>query len=165
MLYTTAVTPPVFDLRREIDRLFANTFTRTQGGRTEWIPPVDIRETDQELTFEVELPGIKLEDVQVTAENGILTIHGQRTETRSEGDEARYHLVERTYGTFERRFQLPQGVDTEKIEADVELGMLAVHIPKGALPQPKTIAIKVGTNAGRRLEKALGRENSAKRPK
>ena len=89
----------------------------------------------------------------------------KRTETRSEGDEARYHLVERTYGTFERRFQLPQGVDTEKIEADVELGMLAVHIPKGALPQPKTIAIKVGTNAGRRLEKALGRENSAKRPK
>jgi HSP20 family protein len=163
MLYTNAVTPPVFGLRREIDRLFENTFTRTQGGRTEWIPLVDIRETDQELTFEVELPGIKIEDVQVTAENGILTIQGRRTEAQSEGAEARYHLIERTYGTFERRFQLPQGVDTSKIEADVELGMLAVHIAKAALPQPKTIEIKAGANGGQRLEQVPGRENSTKR--
>jgi HSP20 family protein len=168
MLYANSVTAPVFGLRREIDRLFENTFARGEVGRTEWSPAVDIRETAQELTFEVELPGIRLEDVEVTAENGILTIHGQRTEERAEGDEGRFHLAERTYGSFMRRFQLPQGVDTAKIEADVELGMLQVHIPKGALPQPKTIQIKVGANAGRRIEKALrgeSRQNSAKQPK
>jgi HSP20 family protein len=158
----------VFGLRREIDRLFEDTFARGQA-RSEWSPAVDICETDEELTFEVELPGIKPEDVEVTAENGILTVHGQRTQERIEGDEGRYHLVERGYGSFMRRFQLPQGVDTAKIEADVELGMLQVHIPKAALPQPTTIQVKVGTNAGRRVEKALGRgeikQNSAKQLK
>jgi len=168
MLYTNAVAAPVFGLRREIDRLFENTFARGPAGQSEWSPAVDIRETDQELTFEIEVPGIKLEDVEVTAEDGILTIHGQRTERRTDGDEGRFHLVERSYGSFMRRFQLPQGVDTAKIEADVEFGMLEVHIPKGALPQPKTIEIKVGGNAGRRLEKALSqdsRQNSKKAPK
>jgi HSP20 family protein len=168
MLYATAVTAPVFGLRREIDRLFEDTFARGQA-RSEWSPAVDIRETDEELTFEVELPGIRLEDVEVTAENGILTVHGQRAQERTEGDEGRYHLVERAYGSFMRRFQLPQGVDTAKIEADVELGMLQVHIPKEALPQPKTIQIKVGTNAGRRVEKALGSgkipQNAVEQPK
>ena len=168
MLYANAVAAPVFGLRREIDRLFESTFGRGLGGQTEWSPAVDIRETDQELTFEIEVPGVKLEDVEVTAEDGILTIQGQRSEERSEGDEGRYHLVERRYGSFMRRFQLPQGVDTAKIEADVELGMLQVHIPKGALPQPTTIEIKVGGIAGRRLEKALSqdsRQNSKKLPK
>jgi HSP20 family protein len=165
MLYTNGVSAPVFVLRREIDRLFENTFTRGQTGRGDWTPAVDIRESDQELTFEVELPGIELEDVQVTAADGILTIHGQRTEKRTEGDEGRYHYVERNYGSFMRRFQLPQGVDTEKIEAHAELGMLQVHIPKAALPQPKTILIKTGSDAARRVEQALlrdGRQNSAK---
>ena len=168
MLYGSVVPAPVFGLRREIDRLFENTFARGQAGRSEWSPAVDIHETDQELTFEVELPGVKLEDVEVTAEDGILMIHGQRSAERMAGDEGRYHLVERNYGSFMRQFQLPQGVDTEKIEADVEFGMLLVHIPKGALPQPKSIQIKAGANAGRRVEQALTRDsrpNSAKRTK
>lgn len=160
MLYATALTTPVFGLRREIDRLFENTFARGQAGGSEWIPAVDIRETDQELTFEVELPGITLEDVEVTAENGVLTIRGQRPEASKGTDEAWYHLVERNYGSFMRRFQLPQGVDTSKIEADVELGMLHVHIPKAALPQPKTIQIKAGADVSRRAQQALGRGTS-----
>jgi HSP20 family protein len=168
MWYTNGVTAPVFGLRREIDRLFESTFGRSQGERSEWIPAADIRESDQELTFEVELPGIRPEDVEVSAENGVLTIHGQRKEKRTEGDEARYHLAERTYGSFVRRFQLPQGVDTEKIEADVELGLLQVHIPKGALPQVKMIEIKAGYDRGRRVEQALlrgDRQNADKRTK
>ena len=144
MLYATTLTAPVFGLRREIDRLFEDTFGRGRAGQSEWTPAVDIRETDQELTFAVELPEIKLEDVEVTADNGVLTIRGERTEEWKEGEEGRYHLVERNYGSFMRRFQLPPGVDSENIEADVEHGVLRVHVPKAALPQPNRIQVTAG---------------------
>ena len=160
MLYARVTTTPVFGLRREIDRLFENTFGRGQAGQNEWTPAVDIRETDQELTFAVELPGIKLQDVEVTAEDGVLTIRGERAEERKEGENGCYHLVERNYGSFRRRFQLPQGVDTEKIEADGERGMLQVRIPKAALPQPKRIHIKAGADATSRAQQTLGRGES-----
>jgi HSP20 family protein len=160
MLYATTLSAPVFGLRREIDRLFEDTFGRAQAGRNDWTPAVDIRETDKELTFAVELPGIKLEDVEVTATDGILTISGERTEERKEGEEGRYYLLERNYGSFMRRFQLPQGVDHDKIEADCDQGMLKVHIPKAALPQPKKIRIKGATNLGNRPQPAIGRGES-----
>jgi HSP20 family protein len=147
-------TAPVFGLRREIDRLFEDTFGRGQPGRSEWVPAVDIRETGKELTFAVELPGVKLEDVAVTALDGVLTIEGERTEERTEED-GRYHLVERNYGSFMRRFQLPPGVDSEKIAADVEHGVLRVRVPKAALPQPKQIPISVGVSADDRAQQAI----------
>ena len=160
MLYARVMTTPVFGLQREIDRLFEDTFGRGRAGRSEWTPAVDIRETDQELTFAVELPGTKPEDVEVTAEDGVLTIQGERTDEWTEGEEGRYHLVERHYGSFMRRFQLPQGVETEKIEADVEDGLLQVRIPKAALPQLKKIQIKAGADASGRAQQALGRGES-----
>ena len=156
MLYATTTSAPVFGLRREIDRLFEDTFGRAQLGRSEWAPAVNIHETDLELTFAVELPGVKLEDVAVTAVNGVLTIEGERTEERKEAEDRRYHLVERNYGSFMRRFQLPPGVDSDKIEADVELGMLRVRVPKAALPQPKTIQITAGAPASNRTQQAIG---------
>jgi HSP20 family protein len=160
MLYATSPTAPVFGLRRQIDRLFEDTFGRGQAGQNDWIPAVDIHETDQELTFAVELPGIKPEDVEVTAVDGVLTIHGERNAERREGEEWRYHLIERNYGSFMRRFQLPQGVDDEKIEADVAQGMLQVRIPKTALPQPKKIQIKSSVDAGSRAQQVVGRGES-----
>jgi HSP20 family protein len=123
-------------------------------------PAVDIRETDQELAFEVELPGIAPEDVEVTAEHGILTVRGERTEEWREGDEGRYHLIERGYGSFTRSFQLPQGVDEERIQGDFEHGLLRVRIPKAALPQPKKIQIKAGADASRPTPYAIGRGES-----
>ena len=162
MLYATTLTAPGYGLRREIDRLFENAFGRGQAGRNQWTPAVDIHESNQELTFAVELPGIKMEDIEVTAVDGILTIHGERTEERNEAEEGRYHLVERNYGSFMRRFQLPPGVDNEKIEADVEHGMLQVRIPKAALPQPKKIQIKAGTTVLVRPQHALGVGESRK---
>ena len=156
MLYATTSTAPVFGLRREIDRLFEDTFGRGQAGRSEWTPAVDIRETGQELTFAVELPGVKLEDVAVTALDGVLTIEGERTNEQKEGEEGRFHLIERNYGSFMRRFQLPPGVDTDKIKADVDQGILEVHIPKAALPQPKKILITVGADANSRTPHAIG---------
>lgn len=141
MLYRTSLSAPVFGLRREIDRLFEDTFGRGEGMST-WNPAVDVRETDQELALELELPGIKPEEVELTAENGVLTIRGEKRSERKEGDESsRYHMVERSYGSFTRSFQLPQGIDETKIEADYNNGILSIHIPKTALPQPRRIEI------------------------
>jgi HSP20 family protein len=141
MVYRGSLTGPVFGLRREIDRLFEDTF----GGdarRSGWAPAVDIREDNKEIALEVELPGIKPSDVEVTAENGVLTIRGEKQSTSSEGTEGRYHVVERSYGSFTRSFQLPQGVDDQRIEADFADGLLTVRIPKAALAQPRRIAIR-----------------------
>ncbi len=141
MIYRNSVSTPVFGLRREIDRLFEDTFGRGDGMNS-WTPAVDVRESDNELTLEVELPGIRPEDVEITAENGVLSIRGEKRSERKEGDEgSRYHMVERSYGSFVRSFQLPAGLDESKIEASYNDGILSVQIPKTALPQPRKIQI------------------------
>ena len=141
MIYRTSLSAPVFGLRREIDRLFEDTFGRGDGVAA-WSPAVDVKESEKEMRLEIELPGIKPEEVELTAENGVLTIRGEKRSERKEGeDESRYHLVERSYGSFMRSFQLPQGLDESKIEADYNHGILTVHIPKAALPQPRKIQI------------------------
>ena len=141
MVYRGSLTGPVFGLRREIDRLFEDTF----GGdarRTGWAPAVDVREDNKEIVLEIELPGIKPSDVEVTAENGVLTVRGEKQSTSTEGNEGRYHVVERTYGSFTRSFQLPSAVDERRIEAEFQDGLLSVHIPKAALAQPRKIEIR-----------------------
>jgi HSP20 family protein len=141
MVYRTTLSAPVFGLRREIDRLFEDTFGRGDG-MASWTPAVDVRESEKEVRIEVELPGIKPEEVELTSENGVLTIRGEKRGERKEGDDQnRYHLVERSYGSFVRSFQLPQGLDESKIEASYNDGILSVHIPKTALPQPRRIQI------------------------
>jgi HSP20 family protein len=161
MLYAPAETTPAVGLRRELDRLFQGTSGSRPNGRSEWAPPVDIRETKHELTFAVELPGIKPEDVEVTAQDSVLVIRGERA-AEGEGEEGRYHLVERNVGSFLRHFHLPQGVDTDKIDANFEHGVLRVRIQKAALPQPKKIRIRVGTHAGSPAQQAIGRSESRK---
>jgi HSP20 family protein len=156
MWYARVTTTPLFGPQWELNRLFDDATPRNQAGPIEWTPAVNIRETDTALTFAVELPGVKLENLAVTADDGVLTIHGQKSEERKEGEEGRYHLVERSYGSFTRRFQLPQGVDADKIEADVADGMLEVRIPKAALPQPKQIRIHSVADARVRAPQALG---------
>jgi HSP20 family protein len=129
---------PIFGLRREIDRLFEDTFARDGSSFT---PAVDIKENDNEIRLDLELPGLKPEDVEITAENGVLTIRGEKQAERKEGDEHRYQIIERVYGTFMRSFQLPQGVDADQVKAEFNNGVLSLHIPKAALPQPKRIEI------------------------
>lgn len=131
---------PVFGLRREIDRLFDDAFVGR--GSANWVPAVDIHETSKELRLDVELPGIRENDVELEVENGTLSIRGQKSAERKEEDEeGRYHLVERSYGSFLRSFQLPPGVDEKQIHADFDQGVLHIRIPKTALPQPRRIQI------------------------
>jgi HSP20 family protein len=148
MVYRTSLSAPVFGLRREIDRLFEDAFGNREGSRAGWSPTVDVREDQGELLFTVELPGIRPENVEVTFENGLMTIRGEKREERKEGDEVRYHIAERTYGSFVRSFQLPKTIDEDKIEARFEHGVLYVRVPKGALPQPKKIEVRTGASGG-----------------
>jgi HSP20 family protein len=143
MLYRTTPTTPVFGLRREIDRLFEDTFGRGDTG-TSWTPAVDVQENQNELRLDVELPGLNPDEVEITADNGVLTIRGEKQFERKEGDDSRYHVVERSYGSFLRSFQLPQGLDESRIDATFNNGILSIHIPKSALAQPKKIQIKSG---------------------
>jgi HSP20 family protein len=165
MLYTPAMTTPTLGLQRELYRLFEGALAQSNQSKTdqsEWTPLVDIRETDRELNFSVEIAGSDANDVDVTTENGVLTIRGERSEEWK--DEGRYHLVERGYGSFSRRFQLPEGVEIDKIQAEVENGLLQVRIPKSAMPQPKTIEVKAiaHTNNGGQVTngRAEGRQNA-----
>ena len=162
MVYRSSLTP-AFGLRREIDRLFDDMLGHTaMQSQSAWSPAVDIREDDKELTIVAELPGMKPEEVEITSDNGILTVRGEKSETRKEGDERRYHLVERSYGSFARSFQLPQGVDESKIEAGFDNGLLTIRIPKAALPQPKRIAIQGGNTGDRQINARHSGEKAEK---
>jgi HSP20 family protein len=154
---------PIFGLRREIDRLFDDAFTGR--GSATWTPAVDIHETSKELRIDFELPGIRPEDVEIDVENGMLTVRGQKSAERKEEDEeGRYHLVERSYGSFFRSFQLPQGVDEGQIGADFDQGVLHVRIPKAALPQPRRIQIGgAGRERGRVEETSQRRDDRGAR--
>ena len=163
MWYARVTNAPLAGPQSEINRLF-NTIARSQIGQGEFSPAVNIRESDTALTFSVELPGVKLENVELTAVDGVLTIHGEKLEEQKEGEENRYHLVERSYGSFTRTFQLPQGVNGDKIEAEVTNGMLEIRIPKTAMPQPKRIHIQSGVDVRNRVPRTLGngKESSKK---
>jgi HSP20 family protein len=157
MLYRMTTAAPIFGLRREIDRLFDDTFARTGGSFT---PAVDIKENDKEIRLELELPGMRPEDVEITAENGVLTVRGEKQEERKEGEDNRYQVVERIYGTFLRTFQLPQGVDADQIKAEFNNGVLSLHIPKAALPQPKRI--EIGGSVDQRQQAAVTGQSPGK---
>ncbi len=156
MVYaTTTPTAPVFGLRREIDRLFEDAFRLGHAGRGDWSPAVDVRELDQQLLFAIEIPGIAQSDVEVTTANGVLTVRGERTEERREAEEGRFHLAERSYGSFIRRFQLPPGVKGEEISAHVENGVLTIRVPKADLPEARQIEITSSLGGAKHTQKVL----------
>ena len=129
-----------------MDRVFDSFFFDGDGEnglKVAWSPVTDVHETDDGLQVSMELPGLGAEDVSVTVENGILTISGekkQETEEREEG--GKYHLVERRYGRFERTFRLPRGLNTEKVKAKFDNGLLNLDIPKSPKAKRKQIEIK-----------------------
>jgi len=131
----------IFNIRNEFDRLLGQT--ETQVGSA-WVPVVDVRETKDELTLQAELPGLTIEDVDVSVEHGVLSITGEKRQEVEEGKEgSEYHLVERRYGRFERRFSLPRSVDAEKVRAEFADGVLQVTLPKVEAAKPRKIEVKV----------------------
>ena len=109
-----------------------------------WVPPVDIVEGKDKIQLKVELPGFKEDQVQLTVEDGLLTIRGER-KFESESKEENYHRIERSYGTFVRSFTLPRTVDQGRIQANFADGILAIEMPKREETKPKQIQIKAGS--------------------
>ncbi|GAC1649915.1 MAG: Hsp20/alpha crystallin family protein [Gemmatimonadaceae bacterium] len=147
MVYKTTLSAPVFALRNELDRVFGEVF----GGEMPtaiWTPAVDVHEAPTGLTLFVELPGVNPEAVEIVAENGVLTVRGSKTSEASEGEGARYRVVERAYGSFSRSFRLPKGTDESKIEAEFSNGVLSIRVPSAALPQPKRVEIRAKSGSG-----------------
>ena len=109
----------------------------------EWAPLVDISEDDKEYLIKAELPEVKREDVKVTAEEGTLTITGERTFEKEEKGR-KYHRVERSYGSFVRNFSLPDDASPAKVSAEFKDGVLSVHLGKTQKAKPTHIEVKVG---------------------
>lgn len=107
-----------------------------------WRPAVDIREETDRYLIEADVPGIDPEDIEITMENGVLTLKGERKfEKEASGDNG-YRRVERAYGQFYRRFSLPDSADPDKIEAHGRNGVLQIVLPKQEKVQPRRISIQ-----------------------
>jgi HSP20 family protein len=130
---------------RDMFRLMGSSLRRHEDRepmRGSWLPPVDIKETADAVEINAEMPGFSADQVEVSAENNVLTLRGERSLEETKDGES-YHRVERSYGAFERSFQIPRNVDAEKIEAKFENGILYLSLPKRPESKPRTIAIKV----------------------
>lgn len=110
--------------------------------RNDWAPAVDIKETKEAFVIDAELPGMKKEDVKVTVHDGVLTIQGERRKEEETGDD-KNHRVERVYGSFLRRFTLPDNVDEGSIKAGFKDGVLSLTLTKVEPAEPKAIEVEV----------------------
>lgn len=126
-------------LRSEVDRFMSRTSPGVSLPQR-WSPTSDVVETDDAIVITAELPGVKDEDVEITVQNGVLRISGERRLEHEVRDD-RYCRLERSYGGFERSFTLPPGVSEDDITAGVAYGVLKITVPKPKAPEPKVIAI------------------------
>ena len=138
---------PIFQLHREIDRLFDETFRgfpSLLSSGLEWpeitpimlTPSLDIKETDENYVVSVEIPGVAKEDVDIRVDGDTLTIHGEKKQERKE-DKENYHCVERHYGSFERTLTIPKDANTDNIDAKFKDGVLTINIKRQAKSLPK----------------------------
>jgi len=116
-------------------------FTEPTNGRP-WVPPVDIRETENELIVKADVPDVEMKDIDVRMENGALTIRGER-KFEAKKEEGGWHRVERSYGRFERVFTVPETVNPEGVKADYKNGTLTVTLPKKEVAKPRQIKVQV----------------------
>jgi HSP20 family protein len=134
-----------WDPMRDMVRMM-NDAVRFSGDRESvrgsWMPAVDIKETSEALEIVAEMPGFGPDQVEVSAENGVLTFRGERLREETKEGES-FHRCERSYGAFERSFQIPRNVDPEKIEASFDKGLLRLTLPKRPESRPRTIKVKV----------------------
>ncbi len=139
----TACTPRTPALRNDFDRFFADLWgaqLHPLASRRTTLPRADVIEDADTHRVVVEIPGFDEKSVEVTVEDGLLTIKGEM-ETRSEDEGTTYHRVERQQGAFTRSFRLPDGVDAESATAEFHNGLLEVRIPKSERAKPRTLSI------------------------
>lgn len=117
-----------------------------QDLQSSFVPSFDIRETPDAYVFEADLPGIRQEDLDINLAGNRLTISGKRETTRKE-DDGNYFTMERSYGSFARTFNLPDGADPSRIQAELDNGVLIVTVPKAPEVQPKKVSVKPKAHA------------------
>jgi HSP20 family protein len=130
-------------LQEEINRLFSNwDDSESSAATASWAPMVDIQEYDDRFQLFVDLPGVDPQAVDITLDNGVLTISGERKfPSAPEAEHVINRRTERSQGTFHRRFILPETVDADKVKASDHNGVLEISIPKQAKAQPRRIKV------------------------
>ena len=129
---------------RDMDDLMTRFFRdmpMMREGTWDWVPTVDVTETDGNVMVKAELPGMDPKDIDIDITGDVLTLKGEKKSEEEKKDE-RYYFRERHYGSFQRTFQLPAGVDNDKVDANFKNGVLTVRIPKSEESKQKKIEIK-----------------------
>ena len=134
---------------RELANLFENFADGTGKGQLQagtFVPPVDVYEDEHNVVLKLEVPGVNEQDLDIQLENNTLTVKGERKFEKEEKEE-NFHRIERRYGSFVRTFRLPNIVDSEKIEAHYDKGVLRISVAKKAEAKPKQIKVGAGNGA------------------
>jgi len=137
-------------LQNDMGRLMSTFLGQGQvdgeNGERSWMPAVDVWETDNELVYAFDIPGISEDEISVEYDEGALTVSGKRERTEQSEDD-RFYRYERRFGSFSRTVGLPQGVEEDAIRADYRNGVLEIHVPKPEAPKPRRIQIGSGEEA------------------
>ena len=134
------------NVQHRINRVFADSYGHPDEGLMTsgtWVPPVDVYQSgDHEVVLKAELPDMAREDIEITVDNGTLTLKGEK-KLSSEVKEESYHRIERQYGAFSRSFSLPQTVDTARVAAEYKNGVLTVRLPMREEAKPRQVKVAV----------------------
>lgn len=132
----------LLSLRDEFDRIFKEYFIRPEKMDEEWFPMLDMKEDAESIVVNIEVPGVKKDDIKVTLRGNQLIVTGERKFEKEKKDET-YHRIERSYGKFQRVITIPVEVDQSKIKATYENGILSITLPKTEKEKPKEIEISL----------------------
>lgn len=151
MTYLTRYRPfrgPLASLPRELDRLMDETLGTMDWGRGEnlrnWFPTTDVSETPEHLKLRLEVPGLSREDIKISVENNMLTVRGEKRQETTSEDET-FYRTERSYGSFERSFTLPNHLEHDEIKANLQDGVLTIQIPRREEARAREISIEGGS--------------------
>jgi|SRR6266404_2460964 len=140
-------------LQGSLNRLFQD-YNRGSDELTtsgSFVPAVDVYDDEHNLVLKMEVPGVDQKDIDIRLENNTLTVRGERNFEKEEKEE-NFHRIERRYGTFSRSFTLPNSVDTEKVNANYENGVLKIALAKRAEAKPKQIKVNVSSSSKPQVE-------------
>jgi len=135
------------DVSKHLDRIFRRLPARADSDEealtlADWTPTVDITETDAAYLIKGEIPGVDKADVNITIENGMITMRGERKQEKEERDK-KYHRIERSYGSFMRSFRMPDDADEAGVKAEFKDGMINVTLPKSGKTKAKLINVSI----------------------
>jgi HSP20 family protein len=133
-------------LQNEMSRFLGSTLGEGNGQQRGWVPAVDVWETEKEVVYAFDVPGIPEDKISIEFEDNALTVSGERERTQEISDE-RFYRFERRFGSFSRTIGLPQNVNEDQIKADYKDGVLEVHVAKPETPKPRRIQIGRGEGA------------------